>query len=133
MEAASKFILPGVIFLLTLASGFWLSRVGKPYNTAIFTIHKLIALMMVIMVSVQIYQLFKGAGTPMGAEIQAPTQIIALGILAGLCALALFVTGALMSIGKPSLAILLTIHQVAPYVGGGALGLMLYLLAGKAL
>ena len=130
MEAASKFILPGAIFLLTLASGLWLSRVGKPYNTAIFTIHKLIALAVVITVSMQIYQLFKGAETPAGA-IQA--QIIALGILAGLCALALFVTGALMSIGKPSLAILLTIHQVAPFLGAGTLGLILYLLAGRPL
>lgn len=131
MEAASKFILPGATFVLTLASGLWLSRVGKPYNTAIFTLHKLIALAVVITVSMQIYQLFKGAETPAGAEIQA--QIIALGILAGLCALALFVTGAWMSIGKPSLAILLTIHQVAPFLGTGALGLMLYLLARRSL
>lgn len=34
----------GLLFLFIFLSGFWLSHSGKPYNTLIFTIHKLIGL-----------------------------------------------------------------------------------------
>jgi hypothetical protein len=30
MELTNRFIIPGILFLLTLAFGFWLSHAGKP-------------------------------------------------------------------------------------------------------
>lgn len=125
MDTTSKFITPGIIFLLTLASGVWLSSSGKPLNTLIFTVHKLIALAMVILTAIQIYNLLKATG------IQAlPMALI---IFAGLCVLALFATGALMSLGKPVDAILLTIHRVAPFLAVIAMGATVYLLNGVSL
>jgi hypothetical protein len=44
----TKIIICGLLFLLTLASGVWVSHSGKPINVVIFTIHKLIALATVI-------------------------------------------------------------------------------------
>ena len=44
MGFAAKLLIPGIVFLLTLASGLWLSRSGKPLKAAIFIVHKLIAL-----------------------------------------------------------------------------------------
>ena len=41
METLSKFTAPGVVFILTLIFGFWLSSTGKPYNGVLFNIHKL--------------------------------------------------------------------------------------------
>ena len=38
----------GLLFLFTIGTGIWLSNSGKPYNTLIFNIHKLIALGTVI-------------------------------------------------------------------------------------
>ncbi|MBL0344268.1 hypothetical protein [Candidatus Villigracilis affinis] len=32
MDVLSNFLTLGIVFLLTLAFGFWLSRIGKPYN-----------------------------------------------------------------------------------------------------
>ena len=55
MEIASKFIAPGIVFLLTLVFGFWLNNSGKPYNGILFNIHKLIALGAVVATAMQIY------------------------------------------------------------------------------
>ncbi len=49
METLSKFTLPGILFALTLAFGFWLSHAGKPYNGLLFNVHKLIALGAVVL------------------------------------------------------------------------------------
>jgi hypothetical protein len=122
MDTFSKFITPGIVFFLTLASGVWLSHSGKPLNTIIFTIHKLIALAAVIIIAIQIYKEFQNT------EIQF--VLVALIVLTGLCALALFVTGALLGLGKPALAILLTIHQIAPFLAVVSMALTIYLLAG---
>lgn len=43
-----KLILNGLVFILTIASGVWLSKLGKPYNSQIFNLHKLIALGFII-------------------------------------------------------------------------------------
>lgn len=40
----SEMLYTGIFFLFILLSGFWVSRSGKPYNTGIFNIHKLIGL-----------------------------------------------------------------------------------------
>ena len=56
MGFAAKLLTPGMIFLLTLASGLWLSRAGKPLKTGIFTVHKLIALAAVVVTVLQTYK-----------------------------------------------------------------------------
>jgi hypothetical protein len=120
VETASKFITPTIVFLLTLASGVWLSNSGKPLNTVILTLHKLIALGAVIVTALQIYETLKTT------EIQA--AVIALLIVAGLCVVALFVTGALMSMGRRAYDLLLTTHRVAPLLAVMAMAATIYLL-----
>jgi hypothetical protein len=120
MDLASTFITPGIIFLLTLVFGVWLSQSGKPYNGILFNIHKLMALGAVIATAIQIYR------APINTEIQA--LLVALIILTGLCVLALFVTGALMSMGKPAYDTLLTTHRVAPVLAVIAMAATVYLL-----
>ena len=92
MGLAAKFVIPGVLFILTLIFGFWLSRSGKPYNGLLFNIHKLIALAAVIVTAMQTLSVLK--------IVEAQPTLIALLILIGLCAVAIFVTGALMSANK---------------------------------
>jgi len=123
LVTASRFIIPGIVFVLTLVSGVWLSRSGKPLNTAVFTVHKLIALGAVVATAIQTYHALTGG------EIQA--ILSALIILIGLSVVALFVTGALMSANKPAYNVLLFIHKLALvlvlFVGAAAI----YLLAGR--
>jgi hypothetical protein len=121
METASQFLLPGTSFLLTLASGVWLSHLGKPYNAAVFNVHKLIALGAVVATALQTYRAVQGASRPALA--------IALILLAGLCVVALFVTGALMSLGKPAHDRLLTLHRVAPLVGVSAMAAVIFMIS----
>ena len=102
----SKFVLPGIAFILTLAFGFWLSHVGKPYNGLLFNVHKLIALGAVVATVIQLVKLLKGA--------DSLALIIVLLVVAALCVIALFASGALMSIGKLDYALMLTVHRIAP-------------------
>jgi hypothetical protein len=104
----SKFMLPGIAFILTLVFGFWLSHLGKPYNGLLFNIHKLIALGAVVVMVIQVYKLLKGT------ESQA-LVIVAL-VVAALCVIALFASCALMSLGKLDYAFMLTVHRVASVV-----------------
>jgi len=121
MITASKLILPGIIFALTLASGVWLSNAGKPYNNAIFTIHKLIALGAVVLAAIQMVEGIKTA--------DITTLLIVLAVVAILAVIALFATGALMSLDKQPYKIWLFIHQIAPAVMALASAAIIYLLA----
>lgn len=120
---ASKFVLPIILFILTVAAGFWVSKTGKPYNTAIFTLHKLLALAAVVLAAIAIVGLMKAAS--------APTLIIALLVLAALSVLALFGTGALMSIQKTVGSVWLLIHRAAPFVLVGSSFSAIWLLLSK--
>ena len=124
MGPAAKLVIPGVLFILTLGFGFWLSRSGKPYNGLIFNIHKLIALAAVVVTAIQAFKALKiGLTQPI---------LIGLLIVIGLCAVALFVTGALTSANKATGRATLTIHRIAPLLAAlAALG-ALYLLGGRA-
>lgn len=125
METVTKFIAPGIIILLTLASGIWLRNSGKPLNTLIFTIHKLIALGAVVMTIIQFFGAIKNG--------ESQSMVIALLILAGLCVMALFATGALMSIGKLSYDVLLGIHRGATILAAISTTLVVYLLSRRSL
>lgn len=108
----SKFILPIILFVLTVAAGFWVTKTGKPYNTGIFTLHKLLALAAVVLAAIAIAKFLKIA--------PAQPVIIALIVLAALSIIALFATGALMSIQKTVGSAWLLIHRVAPFVLAGS-------------
>jgi hypothetical protein len=124
VDILSKFTLPGVLLLLTLGFGFWVSRLGKPYNPALFNIHKLLALGAVVLAVIQFTQALNGTLTQ--------AWILILLILAAVCAAALFASGALMSAGKLSYSAMLLVHQAAPVLLVLSLGGALYLLARAA-
>jgi hypothetical protein len=121
MDIISKFVTPGILFALTLAFGFWLSRLGRPYNGILFNIHKLIALGAVVLVVVETFGLMK--------EISPQSLVVALFIVAGLCAVTLFASGALMSLEKSDYSITLAVHRVAPILTVIVMGVIFYLLA----
>ena len=120
MDALNKFTTPGIIFLLTLVFGFWLSKAGKPYNGVLFNLHKLIALGTVVITAVQIYKIL--------ANSEVQTLIVILMIIAGICVVALFASGAFMSIGNLNYQIMKTIHNIAPIPMVIAMALTIYLL-----
>jgi hypothetical protein len=123
--SVSRIVVIGLLFLFTFVFGIWLSNSGKPYNSVLFNIHKLIALGAVIFTAVTVYHL--------RADAEIRTLILGAIVITGLLFLALFVSGALLSIGKPDHVAILTIHRVAPLLAVIATALTLYLLvSGKA-
>ena len=123
LDTVSRFIIPGIVFLLTLVSGVWLSRSGKPLKTGIFTVHKLIALGAVVITAIRTYNMLWSAETQ--------TILIALIIVIGLCVVALFLTGALMSVNKPADNLLLFIHKVSMFLALVVGAATIYLLTGR--
>jgi|GEM_PF-786316 len=112
-----KFLIPVVLFALTLVSGFIMSRMGKPLNGVLFNVHKLIALGAVVLSVVQLVNL------PGGSQSRAMlTAALALG---GLCVLALFVSGALMSIGRLNYTTLHIVHAAVSVLLAVAFGFVL--------
>ena len=108
----SKFVLPIILFVLTVAAGFWVTKTGKPYNIGVFTLHKLLALAAVVLAAIVIVKLLKIA--------PAQPMIIALIVVAAISVITLFATGALMSVQTTVGSAWLLIHRVAPFVLAGS-------------
>lgn len=105
MESFSRFITPGVIFLATVVTGLWLSHSGRPLSSLLTNAHKLIALAAAVTAGVQFARLFK---------ISTSAVAVVLLVIAGVCAISLFASGAFLSMEKPAPALVLRIHQIAP-------------------
>lgn len=67
------------------------------------------------------------------SKFMLPAVGFVLTVVTGVCVIALFVSGALLSLGKPVDAVLLTIHKVAPVVAVVAMIAIIYLLNTKGI
>ena len=123
MDILSKFLTSGIGFILTLVFGFWLSKLGKPYNGILFNIHKLIALGTVIVTAMQVYKIFN--------TLESQTLIMVLVVFIAICVVTLFASGAFMSIGNMNYNVMKTIHNMAPILVVFTMGLMIYLFVGS--
>jgi heme A synthase len=116
----SKLVITGVFFVCILLSGFWLHRLGRPVNTLVLTIHKLISVAAVVYLAINIYR------------IHQVTPLSPLAIAVSVVALVLFVvmiaTGGLLSVTKEMPAFVHTIHQFSPYLVILSTSATLYLL-----
>ncbi len=103
MDTLSKFTFPAIFGALTLVFGFWLSWVGKPYNSLLFNLHKLIALGGVVL-----------TGIHFSKTLHAPDWLLVVLLLVlVLCALVLFISGGLLSAGKLDYQIMKVVHNLA--------------------
>lgn len=116
-EILARFLLPGAGFLISLGSGLWLSRSGRPFNGLLFTAHKLIGLGAAVAAGVQIARLFR---------LAIPAASIPLAVLAGFCTLAMFASGALLSLSKPAPRFVLRVHQGIPLLLLASMAACLY-------
>jgi len=105
----TRFLIPGLALLLTVGLGVWLSQMGKPYNGLLFNVHKLVALGAVVAGGVAASRLLRGV--EMAALLPALTPLVLAGAV--LVVLALFASGALMSMGKLDYVLTLTTHRAA--------------------
>ena len=120
MDALMKPLTPGITFLLTLVFGFWLGKAGKPYNGLLFNIHKLIALGTVVVAAIQVYRLFQ--------VLKPLPWIVLVTVIVALCVVALFASGAFLSIGNMNYTMARIIHNVGLVLAVIAMGFAIYFL-----
>ena len=116
----SRLIWTGALFIVVFLSGFWLYRSGRPINTVILTIHKLIALGALILIGVTIYQVSQAA--PLS------TTVIAMTVITGVVFVATIITGGLLSLEKPVTAVSI-VHRVGPFLTVAGVIVTMYLVA----
>jgi hypothetical protein len=110
----------GAFLLCCFLSGFWLSHSGKPLNGLIFNIHKFIALGAVAFIGINVYQANQ-------ATALTTIELIACAV-SGVFFLGTFISGGLLSTGKPVPALLVRVHQVMPFLTTLSTAGSLYLL-----
>jgi hypothetical protein len=120
MSTAQKAIDVGLLYLLPIGTGIWLSNSGRPLSTLFITVHKLVALATVVLTSMLFWRLLK--------HVQVGAPLIGLMIASAVFVIALFATGALLSTGKPANNLLLMIHRIAPVLLALSTGAEAYLL-----
>lgn len=102
-----KLFLAGTALVLTIVLGMILNRTGKPYHTALFTFHKLIALAGFILLLLMVIQSIRTAG--------AGTLMIVLVFATGIAFAGILLSGAMMSLDK-QFRMMQVLHQVCTVV-----------------
>jgi len=114
----------GLLLVVIVLSGFWVSGPGKPYRTLPFTIHKLAGLATGVLLAIIVYQTHKAA--PLGvADIAAIAVTV-------LCFVGIVVAGGVLSVAKEAPAFVLKLHQILPVLAVlSTAGTLYLLLSGK--
>jgi hypothetical protein len=98
----------GLLFLLMVLSGIWLSKAGRPYDPVLFNVHKVISVLAVVLAGIWVYYLYRGSG---GSSLQL-TLMVAGGVLY----LLLIVSGGLLNLELSFSPVLRSLHRILPAV-----------------
>lgn len=121
MSITLKIIISGILMFLTIVSGIWLAKSGRPLNAYIFNLHKFLAIGTVFFLILLFTGLLK--------HVNAKNMVIIVIILTGIFIISLFVSGGLLSINKPVHKIFFIIHSVTPVMLLITIFLAIFLLA----
>jgi len=108
-----------ILFIITVIAGIVLSLLGRPLNTALFNVHKLIGIGMVILSVIAFIRLFKLETLPEG-----PVKLLV--VVAAISIIALIATGGLLSFDKFSGKFIVILHAISTVVAGSSLGILLF-------
>ena len=122
MTPMARAIVVGLCFLFVFLSGVWLSRIGRPLNVGLSTVHKLVSLAAGVFLLVTIYQ--RNRVVPLGGVEWAAI------VVAGLCFLGTVASGGLLSSEEPRPVAVLRVHQVVPVLTVLASAVMVWVLVG---
>lgn len=119
-ELIVRLIYAGLFLLAIFLTGFWLNRAGKPYSTALLTVHKLMGLAGGIWLVVLVYR----AGQMSSLSAAAVTMTVISVILF----IALLATGGVVSAMKQVPPFALLAHHLLPYLAVVSSGFTICLL-----
>jgi hypothetical protein len=112
----------GLFYLFIFLSGIWLTRSGRPYNTIVLTVHKLISVAAVVFLVVILRRMHK--------EVPLVAIELAGAVITGLLFLGTIATGGLLSAEKQMPAIVLWLHRITPFLTVLSTAVTLYLAMG---
>jgi hypothetical protein len=119
MSTQLGFVIIGILFLVKIISGIFLTRSGRPFSSLLLTFHKLISLGTLVFVAITVNRLRGDTGL-------SPVEMTAV-IVTGVLFLLTIVTGGLVSLEKPAPAAITIVHRLAPFVTTLATVATLYL------
>jgi hypothetical protein len=128
----SKFVIIGAFFVVIFLFGFWVSRTGRPYNAALFNVHKLIALATGVYLIVTVVR--AGKVSPLnGGEIAAlvVTALFFVGLMVTGGLMSIDATGGLAKASQQVRDLLPRVHSVLPYLAVLSTAASLFLMLGK--
>ena len=105
---AAHLIINGIIFIIILISGFWLSKSGKPYGTLLFTVHKLMALAFLVYVFIISKKLVKTTELNPVLWMIMITAVLSVGLI--------FTTGGILSSQEEVKTTLVVVHKISSLV-----------------
>lgn len=120
MSLLLRLFVIGVLIVFTIATGIWVSSLGRPINTGALAVHKLTALATVVFLFIAVRGLFCG--------VHINPIITVLFIIVGLSIIALFASGALLNISNKVSPMILTLHAFTPVIMIISLVMAVYLL-----
>jgi hypothetical protein len=120
--STTKIIAAGVLGVFSLISGVILTGAGRPLNSLYFNIHKITAVVMIVLLAAITVQLIK-AGYALSM-----LQVLVIAAAAALF-LALVATGGMLSFERTWPAVVLRVHQIASLLSLGFSAAGIYLLA----
>ncbi len=124
-----RMISAGLFFLFIFLSGFWLSRLGKPYNGLVFNLHKLIGLAAGIFLIVTVVKTSKAAAfSPLEIAALAITVLIFICLVAAGGLLSVISSGGLANASQTVQSVIAIVHKTFPYLAVIATAGTLYLL-----
>ena len=117
----TKLIVAGALSVLTLITGVLVSNAGRPLNAALFNVHKIISVVMIVLVIIGVIQLHKAS------EVKTMLELGVI-VLTIIFFVALVATGGMLSFEREWPAVVLKVHQVLPLVSVASAFLSTYLL-----
>ncbi|MBN1132839.1 MAG: hypothetical protein JXR52_11455 [Bacteroidales bacterium] len=119
----SKLIISGILVFLLLVSGMWLSLLGRPLNTIIFTFHKLLAVAAIVVLVLAVLKMMKG--------VDLHTVEVWFVVLSGIFLLLSFGSGALLSFESLVNNFTRMVHKLMPYLAVISMAVTILLLSRK--
>ncbi len=97
-----------VLLIMSIGTGYFVSSLGRPLNTPVFTFHKLTALGAIVL------SIWMMISQRMILFQSSPVDLIL--IVSGACLFILFFTGSLLSFERSWPAVIRIIHRIFPWI-----------------
>ncbi len=115
-----KLVGAALLLFLSFILGYWLNNLGKPYQIALLTSHKLISLAAFVLLCIGVYRL--------GQNNEINTLVYGFAIISGLLFVITIISGGLLSTSLVLLGLVKSSHHISPFLAVLFSGVTLYLM-----